>query len=131
MSIVKSFSVGEGDTFYIKHVSDSFSIIDCNLVDDRRDEIIEELNEQSSDKNIIRFISTHPDEDHIYGLDSLDDSNSIINFYCVKNKVSKEEETVSFKRYCNLRDSDKAFYISKGCSRRWMNKVMMQGDLLE
>ena len=43
MSIVKSFSVGEGDTFYIKHVSDSFSIIDCNLVDDRRDEIIEEL----------------------------------------------------------------------------------------
>ena len=50
MSIVKSFSVGEGDTFYIKHVSDSFSIIDCNLVDDRRDEIIEELNEQSSDK---------------------------------------------------------------------------------
>ena len=70
MSIVKSFSVGEGDTFYIKHVSDSFSIIDCNLVDDRRDEIIEELNEQSSDKNIIRFISTHPDEDHIYGLDS-------------------------------------------------------------
>ena len=122
MSIVKSFSVGEGDTFYIKHVSDSFSIIDCNLVDDRRDEIIEELNEQSSDKNIIRFISTHPDEDHIYGLDSLDDSNSIINFYCVKNKVSKEEETVSFKRYCNLRDSDKAFYISKGCSRRWMNQ---------
>ena len=31
MSIIKSFSVGEGDMFYIDHNSDNFSIIDCNL----------------------------------------------------------------------------------------------------
>lgn len=122
MIIVKSFSVEDGDTFYIRHGSDNFSIIDCNLIDARKDEIIEEITGQSKDKNIIRFISTHPDEDHIYGLEHLDNSKSILNFYCVKNNVSKEDETDSFKRYCKLRDSDKAFYISKGCSRHWMNQ---------
>jgi len=122
MSIVKSFSVEEGDTFYIRHRSDSFSIIDCNLIDSRKDEIISELNDQSSDKGVIRFISTHPDEDHIHGLEYLDNSKSIVNFYCVKNGVTKSDETDSFKRYCKLRDSDKAFYISKGCTRRWMNQ---------
>ena len=121
MSIVKSFSVEKGDTFYIRHGSDNFSIIDCNLTDDRKDEIIAELKTQSSDKNIVRFISTHPDEDHINGLESLDDSQKIVNFYCVKNNVTKEDETNSFKRYCKLRDSDKAYFLFKGCSRRWMN----------
>lgn len=121
MSIVKSFSVEEGDTYYIRHGSDNFSIIDCNLTDGRKEEIIDELNTQSSDKGIIRFISTHPDEDHIHGLESLDASKSIVNFYCVKNKVTKKDETSSFKKYCELRDSEKAYYIYKGCSRRWMN----------
>ena len=31
MSKVKSFSVGEGDMFYISHNSDNFTIIDCCL----------------------------------------------------------------------------------------------------
>ncbi len=34
MSLVKSFAVGNGDMFYIRHNSDSFSIIDCCLSDD-------------------------------------------------------------------------------------------------
>lgn len=29
MSVVKSFSVGEGDMFYIDHNSDNFTTIDC------------------------------------------------------------------------------------------------------
>ena len=121
MSIVKSFSVGNGDTYYIKHRSDNFTIIDCNLTDERKNEIIDELEKQSADKNIIRFISTHPDEDHIHGLEYLDNKLEILNFYCVKNFVSKDDETNSFKRYCKLRDSEKAFYIYKDCSRYWMN----------
>jgi len=32
MSIIKSFAVGNGDMFYIKHNSDNFSIIDCYLI---------------------------------------------------------------------------------------------------
>lgn len=124
MSIVKSFSVGNGDMFYIKHGSDNFTIIDCDLSDENKETIVEEIKKEKKNKSITRFISTHPDEDHIKGLKYLDDEIDILNFYCVKNEATKEDETESFKKYCELRDSDKAFYIYKGCSRKWMN----QGD---
>ena len=45
-----------------------------------------------------------------------------MNFYCVANGATKASPTEDFKRYCSLRDSTKAFYISKGCHRRWMNR---------
>lgn len=121
MSIIKSFSVGNGDMFYIKHISDSFTIIDCCLPDDNKEDIVEEIKREKSGKSITRFISTHPDEDHIYGLEYLDDEIEILNFYCVKNNTTKKDETIDFKRYCELRDSDKVFYLEKGCSRRWLN----------
>ncbi len=123
MTLIKSFSVGNGDMFYIKHSTDNFSIIDCNIADGDPNEINEEIYQQSRNKNVIRFISTHPDEDHFHGLTSLDDKLNILNFYCVKNSATKSEETDDFKRYCELRDSDKAFYIYIGCSRRWMNQT--------
>lgn len=125
MPVVKSFAVGNGDMFYIRHGSDNFSIIDCNLNDENSDRIIEELKHESADKGITRFICTHPDQDHFGGIERLDDEMPITNFYCVKNNAIKDEETESFKRYCALRDGDKAFYVHKGCSRRWMNK---EGD---
>jgi beta-lactamase superfamily II metal-dependent hydrolase len=122
MSIVKSFSVGSGDTFYIRHNTDNFTIIDCCLSDDNRERIVDELRAESDDKGITRFISTHPDEDHYKGIKYLDRNMPIHNFYCVKNEAAKDDETESFKHYCSLRDGDKAFYIRKGCTRRWMNK---------
>jgi beta-lactamase superfamily II metal-dependent hydrolase len=122
MSTVKSFSVGNGDMFYICHNSDNFSIIDCCLDDDNEEGIIGELKRESAQKRIVRFISTHPDEDHYKGIKRLDTKMPILNFYCVKNEATKEEETESFKHYCKLRDGNKAFYISKGCKRRWMNE---------
>ena len=45
-----------------------------------------------------------------------------MNFYCVKNEATKEDDTDDFDEYCDLRDSDKAFYLKKGCERYWMNK---------
>ena len=123
MSIIKSISVGNGDMFYIKHGSSNFTIIDCNMDDTNRQKITDEIISESSDKDITRFISTHPDEDHIHGLKYLDDKIGILNFYCVKNEATKSDETDDFKKYCELRDSDKkAFYIYEGCSRRWMNQ---------
>jgi beta-lactamase superfamily II metal-dependent hydrolase len=122
MSKVKSFSVGNGDMFYIKHGSDNFSTIDCCLSNDNREAIIKELKEEAKNKNITRFISTHPDSDHVQQLDYLDDEIPIVNFYCVKNETTKEIETDGFKRYCSLRDSDKSYYVSKGCKRKWMNE---------
>lgn len=122
MSIIKSFSVGNGDMFYIKHNSDSFTVIDCYLHDEEnKNSIIQEIQDESKDKGISRFISTHPDEDHIEGLQLLDDEWNIINFYCVENKATKKDESEDFKKYCELRDSNKAFYIYKECSRKWMN----------
>lgn len=122
MSIVKSLSVGDGDMFYIRHGSDNFSIIDCCLSEEDRESIVKEIKSESKSKNIIRFISTHPDDDHILGLDYMDSEMKILNFYCVKNKVTKPDETIDFEKYCELRDSDKAFYLYKGCSRKWMNQ---------
>lgn len=122
MSIVKSFSVENGDMFYIYHNSNNFTVIDCCLNDDRRDKIIEEIKQESQNKKIHRFISTHPDEDHIRGLEKLDEKWRIRNFYCVYNEAYKKDETDSFNKYCELRDSDKSFYLYKECSRKWMNQ---------
>ena len=121
MIVVKSFSVGKGDMFYIKHGSDNFTIIDCCLSDENKQRIINELKKESRNKGIIRFISTHPDDDHIRGLKYLDDEMNLLNFYCVKNKAKKEDKTEDFEKYCELRDSKKAFFIYKKCSRKWMN----------
>ncbi len=126
MSKIKSFSVGNGDMFYIDHVSDNFSVIDCSLPNDdceKSDEILEEIEKIEDRNGITRFISTHPDQDHIQGLKELDEKINILNFYCVKNDATKEDETADFKHYCSLRDSKKkAFYLYKGCMRRWMNQ---------
>jgi beta-lactamase superfamily II metal-dependent hydrolase len=125
VSVVKSVSVGYGDMFYILHNSDNFTMIDCMLP--RKDDawakrVVDELVEQSKGKGIVRFISTHPDQDHVHGLEYLDSRMKLLNFYCVKNAVIKKDPTSDFKHYCSLRDdSKKAFYIYKGCSRRWMN----------
>ncbi len=124
MSRIKSFAVGYGDMFYINHNSDNFTIIDCFLGEDNFDEILDEVKKLSGAKGITRFISSHPDNDHVRGLVMLDDKIDIRNFYCVKNKVVKEDQTEDFDRYYELRDSDKAYYIYKNCKRKWMN----QGD---
>lgn len=122
MSIIKSYAVGNGDMFHIEHNSDNFTIIDCCLSDETKDAILNEISTLSSRKGITRFISTHPDDDHIRGLELLDKRIGILNFYCVRNGATKPDETDSFNKYCELRDSNKAFYISKGCNRRWMNQ---------
>lgn len=122
MSIVKSLSVGDGDMFYIKHVTNSFTIIDCCMEEAYREEIVSELKRESADKSVVRFISTHPDDDHIRGLEYLDNEMKLLNFYCVRNEATKEESTDDFDRYCGLRDSDKAFFLYAGCKRKWLNK---------
>lgn len=122
MSIVKSFSVGNGDMFYIKHGSDNFTTIDCCMSEENKDEIINEITKESKGKGITRFISTHPDQDHIGRLKYYNEQLPINNFYCVKNEATKKDETEDFREYCKLRDGDKAYFISKGCSRKWMNE---------
>lgn len=127
MSIIKTFAVSdknseEGDMFYIQHNSSNFTIIDCCLNNDTEDNIVSEIIEKEKEKNITRFISTHPDEDHICGLEYLDEKIGILNFYCVENNAVKSEESESFKHYKSLRDDvKKHYYVFKGCKRKWMN----------
>jgi beta-lactamase superfamily II metal-dependent hydrolase len=128
MSTIKSFSVGDGDMFYIELGSDNFTIIDCSLSEENRDAIVKEIKQKKSKKGVTRFISTHPDEDHIQGLKHLDDAIDIVNFYCTKNEATKEDETDDFEHYRTLHDSEKAFYIEKGCSRKWMNEGSDERD---
>lgn len=121
MSEIKSLSVGNGDMFYVNHNSDNFSMIDCNITDERKSEILDEVKKLAGKKGVVRFISTHPDQDHIQGIEYLDELKLIPNFYCVDNNVSKSTETESFKKYKELKGSPCAYKISKGCKRKWMN----------
>lgn len=123
MSIVKSFSVGNGDMFYIKHDTDNFTTIDCCYdCALNRTLIFNEIAEASKSKGITRFISTHPDEDHIRGLKDYNSKFGIVNFYCVDNEATKDEESEDFEEYCKLRDGEHHFYLTKGCGRKWMNE---------
>lgn len=56
MSIIKSFSVGEGDMFYIQHNSDNFTVIDCCYdEEDSRDKHFEEIKSKSENVGITRL----------------------------------------------------------------------------
>lgn len=122
MSIVKSLSVGNGDMFYIVHNTDSFTTIDCCMLDDNKESIMDEIIKVSKGKSIKRFISTHPDDDHFRGIEYYDERTSIINFYCVENDATKTDETLSFKKYKELRDGTHAYFVHKGCTRKWLNQ---------
>ena len=109
MSVVKSFSFpkGEirGDTFYIKHGVNSFTVIDCYLLansankeNNRQKEIIDEIVEQSEGR-VRRFISTHPDKDHIAGIEELLRRWSTTNFYAVKNDIPADKNDPSLSKY--------------------------------
>src|SRR5688500_16505059 len=121
MSVIKSYSVGSGDMFSIQHNSDNFTIIDCHLNDDNYKIIIDDLKASIRPKDTTRFICTHPDEDHFVGIELLDYFIPISNFYAVRNQAVKDKDTLSFQKYCQLRDSDKAFHLYQGVRRRWLN----------
>ena len=67
------------------------------------------------------FISTHPDNDHVNGLERF--SDSISTFYCVDNNVNKTD-TNSLKEYIKLRDSGKCCNIEKGTVLNYFNSVI-------
>ena len=129
-STVKSFSFpkGEtrGDTFYIKHGVDSFTVIDCYLLtgsqyaeNNRQEEIIDEIIAESAGR-IRRFISTHPDNDHIAGIDALFRRWPTKNFYAVANDIPSDEDDLNLKKYIELKDNDN-FAITRGITRCWLN----------
>lgn len=112
--------------FYIKHNSDNFTIIDCYLKEGdnsscRKDEILAEIAEESKDKTIKRFISTHPHNDHILGIELLDAQEEIINFYAVANDIPANPDDESLTKYIDLK-ATKNTPIEEGLRRCWINK---------
>lgn len=130
MSVVKSFSFpkGEirGDTYYIKHGVDSFTVIDCYLLtnsahaeNNRQNEIIDEIIKESNNR-IRRFISTHPDHDHIAGIEELFRRWPTENFYAVSNNIPSDEDDASLTKYIELKKNHN-YPIKEGISRKWLN----------
>ncbi len=130
MTIVKSFSFpkGEirGDTFYIKHNVGAFTVIDCYLLtnsqfkeNNRQKEIIDEIVLESKGC-IRRFISTHPDKDHIAGLEELFRRWPTNNFYAVANNIPSNNDNASLSKYIEMKDKHN-YSIKRGISRCWLN----------
>lgn len=129
MPIVKSFSfpVGDvrGDTYYIKHGSNNFTVIDCYLKDGdeadcRKDEIIKEIIGESKER-VRRFISTHPDNDHINGIEDLFASWPTENFYAVENERPADKNDKSLTKYQQLLKNCN-YAVKEGIRRVWLNK---------
>lgn len=129
MSEIKSYSFPDGeirgDMFFIKHNNDTFSLIDCYLkpegtTNGRMDEILTEVQRESRGR-ICRFISTHPDQDHIAGLEKLDAVWPITNFYSVPNAMPEESGNESLSKYIELRSSEHNFSINRDIKRAWLN----------
>lgn len=128
MSQILSFSFPEGDIrgdmFYIKHGTRNFTVIDCYLKDGngpnaRKNEIIKKIIEESKGR-VCRFISTHPDNDHIAGIESLNEKWPITNFYAVANDRPNDENDNSLLCYKQLVKNHN-YPISRGISRKWLN----------
>ena len=129
-TFVKSYSFPKGDirgdTFYIKHGGDSFTVIDCYLLtnsqhasNNRQKEIIDEIIRESEGR-IRRFISTHPDHDHIAGIEELFRRWPTENFYAVKNDIPADKTDESLTKYIELKDKHN-YAIKQGISRKWLN----------
>ena len=122
MSIIKSYSVGNGDMFCISHDSHNFTIIDCCLNEDIKNSALADLNALCGANVMHRFISTHPDEDHIRGIKDIDNKIGIWNFYCVQNDAIKKTQSDNFDYYCKLRDAKvnvTVHDVFKGVSCKW------------
>lgn len=110
-ALVRSWSVGVGDMFYIYDVDSGgkLTVVDCCLTSDRKEEIVRELKDTEEH---FRFISTHPDGDHIGGLSEI--STKIRAFWSVANEITEKNPSDDMKTYCKLRN-DK-LTISAGSS---------------
>lgn len=123
MISVVSHEVGRGDMFSIRHGNGTLTIIDCNITQEYEEDVWARLGVQSAGSELNRFISTHPDEDHLCGLESLCENLPIHNFYCVANRARKSDPSSDFDYYCQLRDRQNTFHLERGMTNHWLNRT--------
>lgn len=119
-----SFSVGNGDMFLIVHNNNTLSIIDCNIGDEDETKITNIISHYKKTHKLIRFISTHPDDDHIKGIDKLYKNGFVWerNFYYVQNDIKKNNQNTDNKKYIELKNSTESVEIFAGLKRAFLNK---------
>lgn len=155
MAKIHFLNVDEGDCSIIQHNNGNVTMIDicCGNIEEevRKSFSVESLNRGLSGnynqkehptnpicylqrhgiKNIFRYIQTHPDMDHMDGLDNLYKTFSIINFWDTEN-IKKQEFDVNGKygrylkkdwdRYCKMRKSisnPKALFYYDGNANKY------------
>lgn len=117
---VHFLNVGKGNCTVIKFPSGNFAVIDIDnsRIDDDEDVLqnpIEFLREKYPNESIFRFVLTHPDMDHMSGLDELHRNRTISNFWDTDNNKKVDLEKLKlggykkedWEAYQTLRDSEK------------------------
>lgn len=105
---VDFLNVGKGNCSVAKFPSGKIGVIDIDnsKIDDDNDVLqdpIEFLNTNYPNKSIFRFILTHPDMDHMSGLDELFNSRKVYNFWDTDHDKELDTETDDFGPY-NVED---------------------------
>ncbi len=120
-------NVGKGNCVIINFPNDKLTIIDIDNshIDDKNDILtdpIDFLKKEYPNKSIFRFILTHPDMDHMSGLDELFKIRTVYNFWDTDHNKVIDTESDDFgkynkedwKRYLKIRQSEtkpKAFKL--------------------
>ena len=122
MGIIKSFTVGKGDIFYIKHNRSNYTTIDCFLSNENIDGVMNEISNKARSQSITRPISTHPNDGYVYGLEYPEKKVVIANFYCSVDETTQKGQKDSLHKYCDLKDSSKEFYLYGACFCKWIRE---------
>ena len=109
-------NVGKGNCTVISFPSDRLSIVDIDNshIDDDNDVLtdpIDFLNKEYPDKEIFRFILTHPDLDHMSGLNELF-RRTVYNFWDTQHDKKLDSKNDDFANY-NLKDWDRYLKVQK------------------
>ena len=101
---VHFLNVGKGSCTIIKFPSGRLTIVDIDnsRIDDDDDVLqdpIKFINEEYPNQSIFRFVLTHPDMDHMSGLDELRGNRRIINFWDTNNNKEIDTDKLQFGGY--------------------------------
>ena len=97
-------NVGKGNCTIIKFPSEKITIIDIDnsKIDDENDILqdpIDFLDKKYPEKEIFRFILTHPDMDHMSGIDELFSTRKVYNFWDTEHDKELDTKTDDFGPY--------------------------------
>ena len=108
-------NVGKGNCTIIKFPNERLAVIDIgnSHITDKDDVLTDPigfLNKFYPKEPIFRFILTHPDMDHMTGLNELFDSRTVSNFWDTEHSKEIETESTEFGKY-NKEDWEKYLQI--------------------